>query len=112
MDVRSVPASPPLALALVLAAGAAILALSAGVDVRARGRPGEGLEPLRPDLNTAPARQLVLLPGIGPTRAAAIVEERSRAPFGCASDLTRVRGIGPLTAAAVGRFVRAREGVP
>jgi len=54
---------------------------------------------LEPDLNASPARHLVLLPGIGPVRARAIVEERARGgPFGGVSDVVRVRGIGPAIA--------------
>ncbi len=54
------------------------------------------------DLNTASAVQLDTLPGIGPARAAAIVEDRARhGPFRAVSDLDRVPGIGPATLARV-----------
>jgi len=46
------------------------------------------------NVNTATAEQLTLLPGIGPSRAAAIIEARERRPFASVSDLVRVRGIG------------------
>ena len=63
------------------------------------GRPaGEGVERLlwgeRLDPNLAPQAALRTLPGIGPVRAAGIVAER---PFCHASELLRVRGIGPVT---------------
>jgi hypothetical protein len=52
---------------------------------------------LRPDLNRDPASRIRLVPGIGPVRARAIVEERqSRGPYADSSDVARrVRGIGP-----------------
>jgi competence ComEA-like helix-hairpin-helix protein len=50
------------------------------------------------DVNRDPAAALELLPGIGPVRAAAIVEQRERAgPFAAPADLVRVRGIGTRT---------------
>jgi len=56
------------------------------------------------NLNTATAKQLEELPGIGPTLAEAIVTERERAGgFKSVDDLQRVRGIGPA------RFETLRE---
>lgn len=49
------------------------------------------------NVNTATAEQLALLPGIGPSRAAAIIEARQRRPFASVNDLVRVRGIGRAT---------------
>jgi competence protein ComEA len=46
------------------------------------------------DLNREDERTLEVLPGIGPTRARAIVAAR---PFCKADELLRVRGIGPAT---------------
>src|SRR5690606_27336625 len=50
------------------------------------------------DPNTASAAELTRLPGVGPSLARAIVEERERAPFRSVGDLTRVRGIGAALA--------------
>jgi competence protein ComEA len=48
------------------------------------------------DLNTATVDELDSLPGIGPSIAKAIVDERERnGPFRSVDDLERVRGIGP-----------------
>jgi competence protein ComEA len=47
------------------------------------------------DLNTADARELESLPGVGPATAAAIIEHRTqRGPFRSVDDLRSVRGIG------------------
>ena len=48
-------------------------------------------------LARASAEELESLPGIGPQRARAIVEERARRPFASTEELRRVRGIGPAT---------------
>lgn len=45
--------------------------------------------------NRASLAQLQTLPGIGPTMAERIAEERSLAPFRETEDLLRVKGIGP-----------------
>lgn len=59
------------------------------------------------DVNTASADQLQLLPGIGPSRAAAIIESRNtQGPFRTVEDLARVRGIGPATVEGVRPYVR------
>lgn len=55
----------------------------------------EGQEPL--DLNTCSYSDLLQLPGIGPKKAKAILEEREKRPFRSVSDLARVKGIGPKT---------------
>lgn len=49
-------------------------------------------------VNRASAEELAALPGIGPIRAEAIVDDRARnGPFRSPDDLTRVKGIGPAT---------------
>ncbi len=51
------------------------------------------------NVNTADAELLTELPGIGPARAEAIIEERdAHGPFESLEDLTRVSGIGEATA--------------
>lgn len=50
------------------------------------------------NVNSADEELLAELPGIGPSRAAAIIEEReTNGAFTDADDLTRVNGIGPAT---------------
>lgn len=87
-----------------------------GVSVRVACRARAGGEPVRGparllvglpiQLNRASARTLEVLPRIGPSRAAAIVEARCRAAFRRLEDLERVPGIGPVTVAGLrGRAV-------
>lgn len=50
------------------------------------------------NVNTADAELLAELPGIGPSRADAIIEERdTNGEFTSAEELERVSGIGPAT---------------
>jgi len=68
-----------------------------------------GLRPLVVDLNRAPPRLLILLPGIGPARAAAIVKDRRRlGPYAAIEDLVRVHGIGPATVRGLAGLARVR----
>ena len=46
------------------------------------------------NLNTAPAEVLALLPGVGPSKAAAILVYRGRRPFRTVDELVRIKGIG------------------
>jgi competence protein ComEA len=49
------------------------------------------------NIQTASVEQLQLLPGIGPSKAAAIVAYRETHPFHRVEDIMRVRGIGRAT---------------
>lgn len=54
------------------------------------------------DVNRATVEQLIVLPGVGPATATAIVTERERnGPFVVVDDLERVPGIGPAKLAAL-----------
>ena len=54
------------------------------------------------NINAADAGGLQALPGIGPSKAAAIVADRTaNGPFASCSDLQRVRGVGPATVAGI-----------
>lgn len=49
------------------------------------------------NIQTATAEQLQLLPGIGPSKAEAIITYRTAHPFQRVEDILRVRGIGRAT---------------
>ncbi len=54
------------------------------------------------NVNTADAELLAELPGIGPAKANAIIEDReANGPFESAEDLARVSGIGDATVASL-----------
>lgn len=56
----------------------------------------------RVNVNTAPASELERLPGIGPTKATAIIEDReTNGAYASCEDLARVKGIGSATVASV-----------
>lgn len=59
-------------------------------------QPSNSGTPAAVNVNTATASQLEKLPGIGPSKAKAIVEHRAKhGPFSQPEDLLRVHGIGP-----------------
>lgn len=62
----------------------------------------------RIDVNSADAATLSLLPGIGPSKAEAIVDRRRERgkPFGRVEDLDEVKGIGPALVKRLGPHVR------
>jgi competence protein ComEA len=74
-----------LALAVALVVGTAGLAAAAAEAEH------------RVDINTASATELATLPGIGDSKAQAIVEYRAADPFRTVDDLKKVKGIGDKT---------------
>ena len=74
------------------------------------GDAGTSLGPGRVNLNEADARELELLPGIGPALAERIVAERERnGPFASVDDLRRVSGMGERLVRRVGPHATAGE---
>jgi hypothetical protein len=99
-----VSAAGPARAALAAAIGLAVWVLApphptpSGVTMPAQvAGPAAILFGLGIDPNTADRETLEALPGVGPARAAAWVEERARTPFCRPEDLERVQGIGPKT---------------
>jgi competence protein ComEA len=74
----------------------------------------KGVVPLSPfDLNRASATDLENIPGLGPTLAARIVEERQRqGGFRSLDDLRKVKGIGPATLERIRPFLHSRTYTP
>lgn len=61
------------------------------------------------NINTATARELEALPGIGPAKAAAIIEFRSqRGPFDRKEDIKKVSGIGEATYSKIEPLITVR----
>jgi competence ComEA-like helix-hairpin-helix protein len=84
----------------------AIVAFASGVERVAAERREVRLERVRIELDRAPIGELCLLPGIGPSRAAAIVLRRVRhGPFADVEALAAVPGIGPETVDSLREFV-------
>lgn len=75
---------------------------SAAAAGASRSAPADGLV----NVNTASLEILETLPGIGPSKAAAIIAER---PFDTVEELERVPGIGPKTLAAIALLVKVHE---
>ena len=106
---------PCVTLTVCLTVGFLLVAWRGAVRVdsaRPRPSPLESVDP-----NQAPWEELTVLPGIGETRARAIVrfrecnahgqnDRRGKPVFRRAADLAQVRGIGPRTVARVGPYVR------
>ena len=65
------------------------------------------------NVNTATESELTGLPGIGPSKAAAIIEFRStNGNFGSIDDLAKVNGIGAKTVAGLRSEATTGEGSP
>lgn len=89
-DARQALARAESALATVESLSDGVEALEDAVEARS----GDD----RLDINTAPADDLAALPGVGPTVARRIVEDRDqRGRFQKVADLERVRGLGAAT---------------
>lgn len=94
--VRMTLGAAIVAAALAVTAGAAHAATGSGAAA-AQAAPAAESSGARVDVNSASAAELASLPGIGASKAAAIIAERDKKPFGSVDDLERVRGIGART---------------
>ncbi len=66
----------------------------------------------RVDINTASAEELATLPGIGDSKAKAIVEYRAADPFHTIEDLKKVKGIGDKTFESLRPNLMVSEAAP
>jgi competence protein ComEA len=97
--------------ALVLLAAAAWLVRGAARGLTPPPALAPPPRPLVVNVASDPPERLALLPGIGPRRAAAILEDRRRhGPITTLQDLERIPGIGPVTVEGIrtAREVRIR----
>jgi len=62
----------------------------------------------RININEAGPEELTQLPGIGPSRAEAIIAEREKRPFRRVEDIMRVPGIGRKTFGRIRDAIRVR----
>ena len=70
----------------------------------------EAQTPLLVNINTADAKELDELPGVGPSTAKSIVEHRRhRGSFKSVSELEEVKGIGPKTLDKMRPFATVRD---
>ncbi|MFH1830265.1 MAG: ComEA family DNA-binding protein [Pseudomonadota bacterium] len=62
------------------------------------------------NINTASVEQLMEVPGIGLSKAQAIVEYRTNTPFATTADLVNVKGIGDKLLAKITPYVTVESG--
>lgn len=62
------------------------------------------------NVNTASADELTQIPGIGASKAQAIVAYRANAQFTSVNDLTNVKGIGEKLLAKIAPYVTVQQG--
>ena len=62
------------------------------------------------DINKAGVEELMTIPGIGPSKAQAIVAQRQATPFASTDDLASVKGIGQKMLAKIAPYVTVAGG--
>lgn len=85
----------------------AALAIGGWLGWREATRPRGALPTTRLAVDTARPAELEVLPGVGPSLAAAIAaDRRAHGPFGGAAGLDRVKGVGPALVRKLAPHVR------
>lgn len=95
------------ALAALAFSSPALAGAESGVPPPEHGPPTEARD-VRININEAGADELVALPGIGPSRAQAIIAQRQKRRFRRIEDIMRVPGIGRKTFARIRASIRVR----
>ena len=73
-------------------------------DTQASQQPQGGDGPVI-NINTAGEKELSFLPGIGPSKAKAIIAHREKKPFKRPEDIMRVKGIGRKSFTQIRRYL-------
>jgi competence protein ComEA len=113
MQLRQQRKNKTHAVAFAIAAGTAMLLCGAIVLPRTADSSAGGVKlSAAVNPNDAPIGSLIRLPGVGPSRANAIIgyrerfaAENGRRAFESPADLTKVKGIGPKTAEKMGPWL-------
>ena len=83
----------------------ALLALLAVVSIAGSAAAAKQPPASQVNINTASVEQLMEVPGIGQSKAQAIVEYRSGSPFNSTTELSNVKGIGEKLLAKITPYV-------
>lgn len=116
MTPQTEPVEPPLYSRSVQMPVVAVLVLALAWALTRIPKPTMGedskiSQPLTIDLNSAPPRELSLLPGVGPVLAKRIFENRQRlGPFGSAGEVGRVYGVGDKTVEMIAPYATVNLG--
>ncbi len=86
-----------------------VVALALLVGALGSGVPAQAEIDHKIDINTASASELATLPGIGDSKAKAIVEYRAADPFQTIEDLKKVKGVGDRTFESLRRNLMVSE---
>ncbi len=97
-----------LVLLLVAIAGSGSPAFAADDAAPSEQGPPSAEQDERININEAGSEELTRLPGIGPSRAQAIISERERRRFRRVEDIIRVPGIGRKTFGRIRHAIRVQ----
>ncbi|PIR18300.1 MAG: hypothetical protein COV46_00460 [Deltaproteobacteria bacterium CG11_big_fil_rev_8_21_14_0_20_49_13] len=57
------------------------------------------------NINTATVQELTMIPGVGKSKAEAVVAQRQSGPFKTTQDIEKVKGIGPKMFAKIVQYI-------
>lgn len=57
------------------------------------------------NINSASVSEIMLLPGVGKSKAEAVIAYRQKSPFKSPQEITKVKGIGPKMFAKIQQYV-------